>query len=71
LTTIAGILPITLNGLGLVELIQVLLLNSQGVPLEAVLIASLTSRVFGVVLSSLGGFLYLLQTIRPARSTNG
>jgi len=54
---IVGAVPITLNGLGVVELLQVQLMGLVGVPVETVLVVSLMSRVLLVVFSLPGGLL--------------
>ena len=55
---IIGIAPVTINGLGLVELVQAALLGLIGVPLETVIAIALTQRVLGLILSIPGGVLY-------------
>lgn len=54
---IVGAVPITLNGLGVVELLQVQLMGLVGVPVETVLVVSLMSRVLLAVFSLPGGLL--------------
>ncbi len=58
-----GILPITLNGLGLTEAALVLALAPAGVPAEAVLLASFAQRLVNLGLALLGGLMYLLEGI--------
>jgi glycosyltransferase 2 family protein len=61
---IIGIVPLTINGLGLVELIQTLLLGLVGVPLEIVLAVSVLQRVMRLLLSLPGAALYFGGSMR-------
>jgi len=54
---IAGVIPLTLNGLGFVELLQVQLMGLVGIPIETVLVVALMSRVMLILLSLPGGVL--------------
>jgi uncharacterized protein (TIRG00374 family) len=56
---IVGAIPITLNGLGLVELVQIGLMSLQGIPNETVVAVSIIARVLTILLSVPGGLLYL------------
>jgi uncharacterized protein (TIRG00374 family) len=67
LVGIVGILPLTINGLGLVELVQAALFGLIGVPLETVLAVSLLQRVMRLVLSLPGAALYFGGSTRLAR----
>jgi glycosyltransferase 2 family protein len=57
---IVGALPITLNGLGIVELLQVRMMGLVGVPIETVLVVSLMTRVLLILFSLPGGLLSFL-----------
>jgi len=57
IVNIVGAIPITLNGLGVVELLQVQLMGLIGIPVETVLVVSLMSRVLLAVFSLPGGLL--------------
>jgi hypothetical protein len=54
---LAGVIPLTLNGLGFVELLQVQLMGLVGIPIETVLVVALMSRVMLILLSLPGGVL--------------
>jgi glycosyltransferase 2 family protein len=60
LVNIVGALPITLNGLGIVELLQVRMMGMVGVPIETVLVVSLMTRVLLILFSLPGGLLSFL-----------
>lgn len=61
---ILGILPITLNGIGIMELCQVTILNWQGLPVEKAILAAFLTRIMMVVLTLPGGLLYLLDSFK-------
>ncbi|MBI5823953.1 MAG: flippase-like domain-containing protein [Chloroflexi bacterium] len=58
---ILGILPITLNGIGIMELCQVTILNWQGLPVEKAILAAFLTRIMLVILTLPGGLLYMLN----------
>jgi uncharacterized membrane protein YbhN (UPF0104 family) len=68
LVGIVGILPLTINGLGLVELIQAALFGLIGIPLETVLAVSLLQRVMRLLLSLPGAALYFRGSTRLAKN---
>jgi glycosyltransferase 2 family protein len=57
LMNIIGAIPITLNGLGIVELVQVRMMGLVGIPIETVLVVSIMTRVMLILLSLPGGIL--------------
>jgi uncharacterized protein (TIRG00374 family) len=61
---ILGILPITLNGIGVMEICQIMLLSWQGLPEENAILVALLTRVMMVVLTLPGGLLYLLDSLK-------
>jgi hypothetical protein len=65
---ILGILPITLNGIGVAELCQVTILNWQGLPVEKAILAAFLTRIMLVLLTLPGGLLYLLDTFKTSRT---
>jgi uncharacterized protein (TIRG00374 family) len=74
ITTIIGIIgiaPITINGLGLVELVQSVLLGLVGVSLETVIAIALIQRVLGLILSIPGGILYFRRGMGVAVRAEG
>ncbi len=64
---ILGILPITLNGIGIVELCQVTILSWQGLPVEKAILAAFLTRIMLVILTLPGGLLYLLDSFKAPR----
>lgn len=68
LSSIIGTLPISINGIGLVELTQTVAMAAQGVTAERVLIAALSARVMALLIAALGGLAYLLDTWLARRS---
>ena len=66
LVTLAQLIPITLNGLGLRESLYLLLMGSAGVSPEAATGLSLITFALGFILSLSGGLLLL----RPKRSAS-
>jgi len=58
---ILGILPITLNGIGIMELCQVTILNWQGLPVEKAILAAFLTRIMMVILTLPGGLFYLFD----------
>jgi hypothetical protein len=58
---IAGIIPISLNSIGISESLSVLLLGFAGVPLEVALASALAVRIMLMLLSLSGGITYLLK----------
>lgn len=61
---ILGILPITLNGIGIMELCQVTILSWQGFPMEKAILAAFLTRIMLVILTLPGGLLYMLNGIK-------
>ena len=57
LMNIIGAIPITLNGLGIVELVQVRMMGLVGIPIETVLVVSIMTRMVLILLSLPGGIL--------------
>lgn len=68
MVTLAQLLPVTVNGLGLRESLYLVLLGSVGVPAEAATGLSLISFGLGFVLSLIGG---LVHAAGPARRRAG
>lgn len=66
---ILGILPITLNGIGIMELCQVTILSWQGLPIEKAILAAFLTRIMLVVLTLPGGLLYLLDGFKLPRTS--
>jgi len=64
LVGILGILPITLNGIGVMELCQVTILSWQGLPVEKAILVALLTRIMTVLLTLPGGLLYLLESFK-------
>jgi uncharacterized protein (TIRG00374 family) len=64
---ILGILPITLNGIGILELCQVTILSWQGLPVEKAILAAFLTRIMLVILTLPGGLLYLLDGFKASR----
>lgn len=69
LSSLSLLLPVSINGIGVVEGVYVLVLGSYGVGSAAGLSAALVIRLLGLAISLLGG-LALLRT-RPASSEPG
>lgn len=67
---LAGALPITVNGLGLVEMLQVALLSYEGISIEAVFAVALISRVLAILLSLPGAGGYLEGSYREWRKSH-
>lgn len=68
LVIIVGIIPITFNGLGIVEWVQVTLMKAQGISGEIVLVASFAYRIILTIISSAGGLIYLWQSLTTMRT---
>jgi hypothetical protein len=68
LVIIVGVIPLTISGLGLVEWAQMTLMKTQGIPSEAVLVASFAYRIILVMISSVGGLVYLGQSLTLFRN---
>ena len=66
---ILGILPITLNGIGIMELCQVTILNWQGLPVEKAILAAFLTRIMLVLLTLPGGLLYLFDSFKLPRTS--
>lgn len=66
---ILGILPITLNGIGIMELCQVTILNWQGLPIEKAILAAFLTRIMLVLLTLPGGLLYLFDSFKLPRTS--
>lgn len=66
---ILGILPVTLNGIGITELCQVTILNWQGLPIENALLAAFLTRIMIVILTLPGGLLYLFDSLKISNAT--
>ncbi len=62
LSSILSALPVSINGLGLVELSQTLTMASQNISKEAVLFAAILARIMGLFNSLLGGIAYMIET---------
>jgi len=62
LAAVLGALPLSLNGLGLMELALVLALSPWGVLREEVLLAAFLLRGVNMVMAVPGGVLYLLDS---------
>ena len=61
ITQIIGILPISLNSIGVTEGLSVFLFSLIGVPIEISLMVALVGRVSMLVTSSLGGLFYFFD----------
>ncbi|MDD4188401.1 MAG: lysylphosphatidylglycerol synthase transmembrane domain-containing protein [Bacilli bacterium] len=61
ITQIIGILPISLNSIGVTEGLSVFLFSLVGVPVEISLVVALVGRVSLIVTSSLGGLFYFFD----------
>ncbi len=61
LAAIAGAVPISVNGLGLMEGVMVLSLEPLGWPREGVLLAAFWLRTINLLEAALGGVLYFLE----------
>lgn len=64
LSNLVGMLPISVNGLGLVEMVQTLTVQTQHLSKEVIIAAALTARVLGILLAAVGGLVYLLPHSR-------
>lgn len=62
ITQIIGLIPISLNSIGVSEGLTVFLFNIIGVPLEISLAVALASRVSLTITSSLGGSFYFIDS---------
>jgi len=67
---ILGILPITLNGIGIMELCQVTILSWQGLPIEKAILAAFLTRIMMVILTLPGGLFYLFDGFKLPRTSN-
>ncbi len=61
LAAIVGMVPLSLNGLGLMEGAMILALEPLGWPREAILLAAFWLRAINLLEAALGGVLYLLE----------
>lgn len=66
---ILGILPISLNGIGIMEFCQVTILSWQGLPIEKAILAAFLTRIMIVVLTLPGGLLYMLDSFKLPRTS--
>jgi len=62
ITLIIGVIPLSLNSLGVTEGLNVFLFSLAGVPMEVSLAVSLIGRVSLMLTSSLGGFFYFFNS---------
>jgi uncharacterized protein (TIRG00374 family) len=62
---ILGMLPITLNGIGIMEFALVAILNWQNIPAEKAILVALLTRVMQILLSLPGGLLYMFDSHTP------
>jgi len=62
--SVAGAVPISINGLGVKEGLSVFLFSMFGISLEVALAVALTARVLLIIATSTGGIAYLF--VRPA-----
>lgn len=67
---LSGILPITLNGLGLNEFIQVVLLQELMISSETAVFVAFVSRVFTLLYSIPGGIIFLFGNHADVREKN-
>lgn len=65
-STVVALVPITLNGLGLMDGSYVFLLAHYGVDYESAVLATFLVRILNLPLSLLGGLAYLADPARPA-----
>ncbi|RME57919.1 UPF0104 family protein [Candidatus Parcubacteria bacterium] len=61
LSSVVGVLPISINGLGLVEVVAVIALEPIGLPQEGILLAIFLLRVANLAVGLIGGLLYGLE----------
>jgi len=69
LISLAGMLPVSVNGLGLREALYVLLFGRVGIPADVALLMALLYFAVTLIASLPGGIVYMLQ--RGPRSTSG
>lgn len=62
LSNIIGVLPLSINGIGLVELPQLIAMGTQGISAETVIVVALSIRIMGLLISAVGGVAYLLDS---------
>lgn len=58
---IAGVLPITINGIGVVDGTFIYLINQYGVDYDAALLVMIVNRALLAIISFLGGLIYILD----------
>ncbi len=63
LASVIGALPVTVNGLGLMEAMYVLLFSPTGLDRESILLAALISRGMNLVIAIGGGVGYMLEEV--------
>ena len=64
ITNIFGVLPISLNSIGVTEGLFVLLFGFYGIETEISLAAAIIARALMIAASSSGGFVYLFKTLK-------
>ena len=69
LSNLLGMIPITINGIGLVEFAQVIIVGSQNVPKEIIIEAAIYLRVMGIIIATISGLAYLVNGL-VIRQTN-
>jgi uncharacterized protein (TIRG00374 family) len=67
LSSLAGMLPISINGIGLIEMTQVAVIGLLGIQQDVIILVTLTSRLVNTLMTSSGGVLNLWDTIRIKR----